>query len=316
VVSEELARLVSDLKSLRGLKLGKARRCVKDTSLVVIPIIREVVGERRYRVLEEVRKGVSIRDVGSVEGLSVSSKVEFPVLIRGGVMLRGGTQPRAVKYSVVVEPLKKLRLRVACIHAIMPVYVGASLKADLDVPERIHRARLARRDQWEVWRMVDEYARERLSSEEIAEHGGSPDLSRTVKARVKSVRDVARKFPRVEGQVGFALVGPDGVYAVEVYDHPDSWAAVSKKVALKYAELVLEKKGERPTRRKALRELHKFLDEVLKCFEEEVHRGARSYTRLLDSDDLHGEYTVLDGEIIHFLAFKAEDWIEELERGE
>ncbi len=295
-----LAEFLEDFKTQKTLKFAKPVACLKDSPVLVVPIVKVAPKERKYKLLDEVEEEVKVEDSGRIGVVTAKSSIAVPVLVRASSVLKGDTQPRVVRFSVVVEPLSTTSVVTACVHAPRPIRSRARFRLTYDAPIDLLCARLARAPQREVWRRVAEYAVRRRG---IWAHY-EPDLSKELELarREERIRAALDKFPlELENQVGVAVVGPEGVYAIELFDHPDSWKVAAKRLALRYADVVASKEGVSSDAR-VLEKLEEFLDKVAGYREEEVYRGERSYTRLIESEDIYGEYTVLDGEIVHFIA--------------
>ncbi|GAJ22664.1 unnamed protein product, partial [marine sediment metagenome] len=96
------------MKAFKRFKWGKPWRLNDRSMGIVVPIIREGKGERKYAILEEANDKVEIKDTGSIGEVSVKSKSDKPVFIRGGTLLQGqGTQSRVVTCGTIVMPEKE-----------------------------------------------------------------------------------------------------------------------------------------------------------------------------------------------------------------
>jgi len=118
------------------------------------------------------------------------------------------------------------------------------------------------------------------------------------------------KFPNVKDQVGVVIIDTKGVYAIELFDHPNSWGTVAKKAGRKFAEVLVEQQEAsifKPDKEAVFDAIMIFLDKLRACQEKEVFRSHSSYTRLIEGDDIVGEYTVLKGSVIHLMATRAEE---------
>jgi len=317
-----LKPLLADLKEQRTYRFLEPWRISSRALGLAVPIVRTDYGPRAYLVLDEIPGGVDIRDSGSIRRLIARSGVNKPVFVRGGLILKGETQPRAIRFSVVILPGEERPIEALCVHEVRPIRAMAKFRLARDIPAEFYEA-LVRGDQIEMWSRIREVAKELACREEVpvvCARLAAPlpytapmlDLTRIseeLEVARKNIRDVVERFHPVKDQVGVVILDAMGVYALEVFDHPDSWSAVARNVGRKFAE-VLAKEGEyeifTPNKEGIMRAIETFLDKLEACSEEEVFRNKVARTSVLKGEGVCGEYTVLEGSVIHLLAVRTE----------
>ena len=138
----------------------------------------------------------------------------------------------------------------------------------------------------------------------------SDDLISTideVETSKKSIEGAIKEMPVMENQVGAIIFDSVGIVGFEVFDSEKSWKALHKKVLAKYSD-ILQKKQEEP-----LFQLNKdiipekirdFIEKIMESNEKEIYSSKESTTKIIDGVKVVGEYTEINGEIIHVIAFK------------
>jgi len=308
-----LRKVVESLIAQTGYRFGDPWRPRDRSIALVVPILRTGdVGVRDYVLLEEVGDGVEVRDTGRIGGLSVRNSTGKPVFIRGGTVLKGaGTQSRAVRFGTVVQPRKTLTVESRCVHASHPIVTGRRFKPVAQAPRVVYSA-LASGSQQAVWSAVSNFARAsaRLGLTETPMIAYDDLVA--VTSEIDKAKDLVRKavegLPIYESQVGAVVLDIHGVVAFELFDHPDSWKALAKSVVKSLAD-VLSEESElfEPNRGKVEQAIHKFLAKLLDADEEKVWEDSGSATFLIKGEGVVGEYTVLDGKLIHLFAAKSDE---------
>ncbi len=318
LVSKVLLGVINNLKEERGFKFLEPWMYSSNSLAAVIPIVREGgIGSRDYVVLEEVPPGtVTIVDTGELGKLEVVSNYDKPVFIRGGGVVEGRTQPRAMRYGVVAEPHSKVLIDVVCVNETKPIVPREPMEFRTYAPLEL-RDSIIEGEQHEVWRRIREiryslHRREESLPPSLRSLWSVAslyvvDVMRDLERSRREVVDVIRKFPVVENQVGVVIIDAlEGVKTLEIFDHPDSWGAISKFVKEEFASTLAKVAEELPFNvvpdlGRAKRAIAKFLDKVVRCSEYRAYSGKISYTVILKSEDIVGEYTVLNNELIHLI---------------
>ena len=351
-----LLPLLADLREQRTFAFEEPWRLSSRSLGLAVPIVRKEYGPRGYVLLEELPGGVEVRDSGSIRRLIARSGVEKPVFIRGGLVMKGETQPRAVRFSVVILPGEEKAIEALCVDEARPIRTMARMAPARDVPARVLKE-LVKGDQAGVWRevrtlqmeVVPRYAkpmgemifprhraRERARGRAREERRVSTRRFRVIGPEImhfrlrlrppittdllrisealeearKDIRDVIERFPLLKDQVGVVILDAKGVYAMELFDHPDSWSAIAKNAGRKFAEVLAEQAEFgvfKPDKEGIMEAIRAFLDKLAACDEEVVFKNRLSQTAVLRGEGVQGEYTVLEGSVIHLMAMRSEE---------
>ncbi len=317
--------LIQKLVDRDGYVLGEAWRLSEKSVLAVVPVVRTLkpYGERGYLTVEEAKKDLELTDTGSISALKLLNKTGRPVFVRTGTVFGGvGTQSRAAEGSFMVDPEKvAVEIPVRCVHASQGISPRASFNVtSSSSPPAVDYSLMARTGQGETWSSVQYSAgvtHQFLSRTASARYAMTPQSMISADSLVssisalqeagKDIEDIVSKIP-VEhtGQVGVCVLDLDGVREFEAFDHPDSWEAVSKSIARKYAPEI-DSAG-----RMAFRLTRESVEEAVTEFLKKAERlaksgpvkstGKSSSVWSFRSDEIVGESAELAGEGIHFLA--------------
>ena len=304
LVSQTLSALIDDLERQETFRLLEPWRYSSKSLALVVPIVRVRYGSREYIVLDEFPGILSIRDAGRVGKVIVENGSDKHVFIRGGCILEGLTQPRALRYGILVEPGATYTVDVVCVHATSPIRRGKELRPALYVPFMLKHV-ISRGSQNEVWDSIGRYALAYLNRY-------VPDLTEVVRSIEKAqtkIADVIEKFPLVKDQVGVIIVGTKGVEALELFDHPKSWSAIAKNAGKEFGEILAEEQEIpifKPDSEAIKEAINFFLGKIKECRETEVFKGKNTYTKLLEGNGIVGEYTVLNNNTIHLMVARTE----------
>ena len=284
---------------------------------VVVPVVDNIPGTRDYVVLEEVKDKVTLVDTGDIGTTEINSKANKPTLIRGGTMLKGGTQERAVQHAVVVAPQKKEQIAVQCIHASRSISSGAYFAAAGTMPAKVKGLMLRHRDQSRTWEGVECLAADtdhmlalvprRRAAEARAAIATIPTddlvtMTETVSKFQEGLDQILKNIPDYTNQVGIVIVDPDGVAGMEMYDHPDSWKAFSEAIVRSFSEaLAREDKFKifHPDMEAIIPLVQQFIIDIQKAEREEVFNKNDAQTVVIKTDCYVGEFTRLNDQTIH-----------------
>jgi DNA-binding transcriptional ArsR family regulator/predicted ester cyclase len=271
-------------------------------------------------VLEEVKDKVRFVDTGRIGEVKVEGEFDKPTFIRGGTMLKGSTQERATEFSVVVTPKQaEITIPVHCVHASKGIRPGAFFTiATSYTPPTVHSNMLAARNQTVTWNAVARYSSNILTSWAPATSGYSrvrhDDLVGVQESLTefrKELEEILSKIPDYVNQVGSVIIDPDGVVGLELFDHPESWKAVTEKIKRTFTEaLTREDKAGifKPDMDAALTVINSFLEKLEKPEEErEVFSQANARTVIFKVEGYVGEYTTLNGKTIHLTITRREE---------
>ena len=303
----------------------------KKSEGTVLPIRRKGRIRRNYRTLEEVlkdtRNAIEVTETGSIRKVKILNRTDVPIFVRMGTIFAGvGTQSRAAEGSVILVPDKKARpLTVRCVEAAVPIRGGTRFNvAGFTAPLAVEMGLYAH-DQEEVWERVSAYARTRNAPDRRG-RGGRGELAKyyslerdyslvdvmdTVDTFKEKVDEVLEVVPNYEDQVGLVFLDQKGVLGMETFDTPKSWEAVSERVVKKYGEVISIPEGDKPTpaepdKDTVVGQTLRFLQALAQAkgkatFNQDGHR-----TFALTGKGLVGEYTVIDGDVMHLTGVRFE----------
>lgn len=318
-----------------GFKFGEPWRNTGKSLGLVIPIIREKNPKRKYRMMEEVGNKIEIEDTGDVNNMRITSKADENVFIRSGVILSGDGQTRMTVSGKTLIPHTTEDLKVKCVYASKPTQRGAKMKHEDYAPLSVLRT--AYDSQRDTWNSVNDYAHayvgntqpkrrprrlgfsgakmygasiNTVRAENLQENTTSDDLLGTMKEVEKKQKDIENAIndmPVQKNQVGALIFDIDSIVGFEIFDSPESWKALHKKVIKKYGK-VLRKKQEKMVfelKPEVIPEkISEFIEELMKSNENQFHSNSKSKTMVIDGDKHIGEYTLLEGKVIHVITFQ------------
>lgn len=288
---------------------------------VIVPIVAKRAEPRSYVVLEEVKDKVRIVDTGRIGEVKVEGEFDKPTFIRGGTMLKGSTQERATEFSVVVTPGKaETTVPVHCVHASKGIRPGAFFTVAMSyTPPTVHSNILAAQNQAATWSAVAKYTSNILTSWAPAtsgwtyphiRHDDLVGVQESLTQFRKELEEILSKIPDYVNQVGSVVIDPDGVVGLELFDHPESWKAVTDKIKRTFTEaLTREDKAGifKPDIDAALTVINDLLEKLENPVEErEVFNQADARTVIFKVEGYVGEYTTLNGKTIHLTITRRE----------
>ena len=236
-------------------KLGEPWKLPKAAGFLVPLLGKAPYDERAYVLLQEVQKKVEFRDTGSISAVEVFNKSGYNVFIRKGTMLKGqGTQSRSPVNGIIVEPIKKfVPIPVNCIHASHGISTGAGFEAEGVAPQSVYQSL---GHQSSTWASINRYTSKLKRSARMSAPMGEARLmdvaeDNLVETEVAAkevtdvVEDALSKIPGdLVNQIGVVVFDLQGIVAVELFDHPDSWHAFSKSIVRSYGEILTEEVSE------------------------------------------------------------------------
>lgn len=261
-----LARFVHAVVREVGFSLGPPR--LSDAgSTVTVPILRTDARARRYVLAAEASDDLVAVDPGRIDRLGIRNESSLLVFLPPGCVFEGlGTASRGTTAGILLGPGAARDLEVRCVEPAKPIRPGKSLTlAARPAADALTQA-LMSGDQGLAWETASA-----ISDEDPDEAAASSD-------------------PRECGRI---LLDAEGPVAAEICAHPDSWARLAR----------------RPTRGIAR-------PNPLGLNLAHAHRVARAFLEGLLSTpfrssmagswiaaDASAGFTVVDGEVIHLLAF-------------
>ncbi|MGD0803220.1 MAG: DUF6569 family protein [Candidatus Bathyarchaeia archaeon] len=303
---------------------GEPWRLKSDRAGVAVPIlIKGPRGTRTYKLLSEVSDQVSLRDTGSINQLQVNNNSEDTVFIRKGSIIKGNTQTRALTLSILVAPKTTTQAEIKCVYASKGIRGGANFEFSGNyTPTRVMSS--LRESQSQTWDAVRSF---NLESPKILRQASNnsaindilerllnlktapDDLDGYMKAEANIIDEAMKNVPVDHvRQVGLAVIDIDGVAALEIFDHPDSWRALSKSVTRNYADILNKMAPDifDINLDKVRQHVEAFLAN-LRDLDGKVAYSENSYkTYEIREEKLVGEFTTSGGDLIHVLVTRVE----------
>lgn len=324
-----------------GYSIGEPWRFTELSLAAVVPLIRESQGrERLYRLFSERKGEVKVKDTGNIERLTLTSKSEFPILVKAGEVVIGGTQSRTITTSQVLMPGEKLTVPCACVYSSKGIMEGQGMTPSIYSPLEVRRTVLRghyekrggldwgnfskgyMRDQGEIWGGVNRYSKlasSRVSSMAayVATHDTpeleplrgltqtfqtpSEDLAGRVSESQDKYKEILKKVPKVESQVGIALLTMSGLESMEAFEHPDAWEGIRKAILGAESDKISDISDQNGLFEFKVERAKGIIQELLtKDFSEKVAVDReRTKTLILDTEQFVGEAVILDDIPIH-----------------
>lgn len=308
-VIESVRRILEDYE------MGEPWKLSKGVGFVVPILGRPPFPDRNYVLLQEVLDEVEFTDTGHIGGVNVRNQSGQPVYIRKGTILKGTTQPRSPVSGYVAEPIEiEVTIPVNCIHASQGITRGLKFQARGLTPHGVYSSLGDQNLTWQTARSSVEQFRaggsaamfmgaaaldsmSRINRNDLAE---AMDRVEEIKG---TVEDVLAGIPGDHiNQIGIAVFDLEGVVAVELFDHPDSWKAFSDSVTRSYAEILtktsdlVEIKMDR-----AVVVLREFLSKALEATKTMITMNSISKVFSLEVDKIVGELVTVNDKEIHMV---------------
>jgi len=303
------------LPQLIGIELGEPWRISDDKQGIAVPILQLEKSDRNYVLLSESKKMI-LKDTGDIYKAEARNDGDINVFIRKGTMLKGDTQHRAVVYSVVVPSHQVVYPEIRCIYHSKGIKAGAIYSSSGYTPRNVTST--LQQDQGTVWKSVSDHSSnhyETLSGNMpsasflmagISTGISSDDLTGyQEKVSDDVIISAMKNVPAdVTNQIGIVILDSEGVQGFEMFDHPDSWKALSKTVIRNYADILSKPVPEYYTfdLEKIKEHVINFLTQLMSVRADVVFDLGNIQTFSFNTLKHTGEYTLLDGELIHFMA--------------
>ncbi len=263
----------------------------------------QALAEGRFRIEE-------VSDAGNVPTLKVVNGGERPVLLLDGEELIGAKQNRVLNLSILVPAGKTLEIPVSCVEqgrwgydsptfstSGIAQHASGRARKTRSVSESLHTWREARSDQVGVWADIA------AKAERMGVHSSTLAMADLYEGHRARVEDYLEALPAAAGQRG-ALFAVDGIpVGLDLFESPDTLAALLPKLARSYALDAIETAGaERPP---AEREVAlSFLEQVRAAKGEVFPAVGLGEDLRLTGPTLAGGALVLDGALVHLCAFR------------
>jgi len=283
---------------------------IQDLNLYIVPTIESnsTSHEREYLVINEKPDSVRFRDSGSIDKVYADNLTGSYILLPVGIVIAGLTQPRIIRNTIVLEPYAKdVLVDVMCVSASTPITPRAYMKMHRYAPLSVKKAcRFSQRRVWSTIRAV-------IASSDLSSHDKSrilDNLALFMKEieRTKQIGKFLEDVQIHEGQVGFAVFDHEGIIALELFNHADSFKTCSKDILKKY---VLERVFTKHTERiydlnedligKALNMLIKDLE---KAEYKLIKKSSEHVTYEISGTSFEGQYAILKGKTIYMVVWR------------
>ncbi len=267
----------------------------------ILPILRAAPRSRRWVLASEVSDRISAVDSGRLDRIVVRNDASFAVFLPPGSIFRSDdTAARGITAGVVLGPGSEVAVEVKCVHASSPIAPGASLELDSHVAPTGVRQALLSRDQGRVWAAIAAWLdpSPRGSDDLVASLAASDPVGESAGRN----RGVVSTLP---GECGMVVLDAQGVAAVEWMDSPESWKALAISLPPRRLDRA-RPPGRSPWHasldaEEAMRMTLDFLDQAARRPLQRV--APASWV----ADKFSLECTVVDGELVHLVAFRGEE---------
>ncbi|MFN3422005.1 MAG: ARPP-1 family domain-containing protein [Armatimonadota bacterium] len=332
---------------LKGLKVETPQ--VTEETFVVFPLTTQSFNGRGYITLDEaIQQGlVYIPESGRVPEIIIVVKGEKPVLVVEGTVVVGGLQNRTVNISLLLEANKEHRIPVSCVERGRWHFRHRRFYHEPTIPsrrrfEREEREREEREkepamfevaafavhanlrriktisavhshllrsapvaEQREVWSEVQR----KLSAAQV--HSPTEDETVFYERHFSSIEDLLRPMKPLENQVGALVAIGQEIVGLEVFDHPETWHVMHRKILSSYAADALESLGFRKpkalvTTYGAKAFLETLANSLDKAYVKPSPVGLGEHFLLDENMTLVGGFALVHNEaILHLFAFPA-----------
>jgi len=314
---------VIDLKLRNGFYLDQEVK-VKNPGIKVFPIKSRKKVTREYRVLEEVEDQVRFEETGTISKIRVINYSKYPVFIRAGEILKGRSQNRAIKRSIVVFPGEdeyenKGYLQLAdvfCVHSTQAI-TGGTFTVSCLVPHYHESLLYSNVSQSDIWRANTSWNTGMPSSSwnegwvQVQPYiPGTSDYSpNDLYSKVKYFYDDSyveelMKKKRLKDCIGIVIFDWFGIKAIEIFDSEESWSAIRRKIFQKYSIDFQDNWREcKITKEFAEKILKNLLKNKFKTITKYFNKQGSKYSSTVYLGNLgmyEGEITKLNRRVIHF----------------
>jgi len=283
-------------------RLGEPWKLPRAAGFIVPIHMNKPYAPRGYVMIQESDESVTFTDSGGISGVNARNKSGKHVYIRKGTLLKGaGTQSRAPVHGFVLEPMDiVVEVPVNCVHQTHGIRSGAKFHASGVAPMSVQAA-LGK--QSKTWNSISSYSR-KISRRTSGLGSLAEDNLVDYETALESdpVVDSLKNIPGDHvDQVGVAVFDMDGLVAVEIFDHPESWKAFSGSIVRSYREILTLEAGEFMEVRteKAGEAFWRTMKQVESMDKVLINETSKSRVWKLENKDNQGELVELEGKEIH-----------------
>jgi len=257
-----------------GFILDEAWRLSEESFGVIVPVLRDVDLKKEYITLAEA-EDVEVKDTGDINYVYVKNNEDSPLLVSRGEIFSGKTQERAAMHGHIIMSGKGMRVAVRCVHASKGIQQGEYMHYYGRTPYRVTYNLSSQGKTWDSvqcfsasasgmgtslgdsqWRQTsrdvestcngnffqaDSPLRSSMGIGSQREEPRHDDLAGTLSEVSAMMKEVFRKIPDIENQVGAIFIHNNSVLGLDIYDIPVSWSAVKKEVIEKEGSEFLSK---------------------------------------------------------------------------
>lgn len=242
---------------LKGLEIQEPQ--VAKDIFAVFPLTVSVsdLNGRFYLTLDEaISKGLAcIPESRRIREIIVNVEGEEPVLVVEGTVLVGGLQNRTVNISLLLEAGKEQKIPVSCVErrrwyprrrfhiggdgevfevASCHAHAQLRVKKTESTVQNYVRSNRPNPDQFQVWEEVER----KLQTSKV--NSPTKDETSFYERNRSSVEEFLKPIEVLEGQVGALIAVGQNFIGLEVFDHPETWQVMHRKILSSYAADALE----------------------------------------------------------------------------
>jgi len=215
--------------------------------LKLYPLYYDGVHSRRYRLAEELKDSLLITDSGRVNTVYIRNNSKYPIFIRAGTILKGNTQNRTLKRSMLVFPNQEAKdfenvsyvkaAEVFCVHATHGINASSgTFGVDCLLPHNLESLCYTSSNQGQMWNNINTC----FTNDVPLYKAASDDLTTKLKVMEEqygnTVDQIISKHPQLGDAVGVAIIDSNNILAIELYDSTESWNVMMKKILTKYSK--------------------------------------------------------------------------------
>jgi hypothetical protein len=288
---------------------------VTHRNLTVFPLLGKPPGNRWYRTLEEALKAgtsrvTEVSQSGSVPELMFVNEGKDPVLLVDGEELKGAKQNRVLNLTLLVAGGKSLLIPVSCVEA--GRWAGRSLAFEQSSYVLFARARAGKvaqvsaslssrgdysSDQRRLWDEI--HAKQDI----LGTRSPTRAMEDCYRQRSGDIEDYVGAIRPQEAQAGAVFALDGRVVGAELFDHPETLAALMAKLVRSYALDAIETAGA-PSAVPPPEAARAFLDQVADARMEAFPALGMGEDVRISGTRLVGAALVEDGRLVHLSAFR------------
>jgi hypothetical protein len=251
-----------------------------------------------------------VSEAGHVPELTIVNDGTVPVLVLDGEELVGAKQNRIVNLSIMVPPRSTLPLPVSCVEAGRWTHRSRTFAAAgrahyasgramklRQVSYFMHAAGARHADQGAIWNDIDAKAERMAACSPTHASAAMYDQAR------EELEALQAGLQSGAGQVGAIFAINDRIVGLEAFDSAATWRKSMRKIVESYGLDALDRRGE--PRSPGRRDPGRFLSSVASGETERFKALGMGEDLRIRGRGLEGAALVVDGEVVHLLAYVA-----------